>query len=99
VLLRSGAGSRYRPIAAAAARHAGRVNVGPTARRSNELVAFLGTWQTVTRAWAKSTSPTVSCSKKTGSGLSTSSTRSVRLSAALFVEIAEPPTRTHVLSI
>jgi len=30
LLLRSGAGSRYRPIAAAAARRAGRVNVGPT---------------------------------------------------------------------
>jgi len=33
LLLRSGAGSRHRSIAAAAARHAGRVNFGPTARR------------------------------------------------------------------
>jgi len=35
LLLRSGAGSKYRSIAAAAARHAGRVNVGPTIRRSS----------------------------------------------------------------
>ena len=33
-----GAGSRYRSITAAAARHAGRVNFGPTVRRSNLLV-------------------------------------------------------------
>ena len=38
MLLRTGAGSRYRSIAAAAARHAGRVNVGATVRRSNILV-------------------------------------------------------------
>ena len=41
LLLRSGAGSRYRSIAAAAARHAGRVNFGPTVRRSNILTDFL----------------------------------------------------------
>jgi len=34
----SGAVSRYRPIAAAAARHAGRVNFGPTARRSGVII-------------------------------------------------------------
>ena len=38
LLLRSDAYSRYRLIAAAAARHAGRVNFGPTARRSSVLV-------------------------------------------------------------
>ena len=38
LLLRSGAGSRYRSIAAAAARHADRVNSGPTVRGSNILV-------------------------------------------------------------
>ena len=38
LLLRSGARSRYRPIPAAAARHVGRVNFGPTLRRSNILV-------------------------------------------------------------
>jgi len=37
LLLRSGAGSRYRSIAAAVVRHAGRVNSGPTVRRSNIL--------------------------------------------------------------
>ena len=40
LLLRSGACRRYRTIAAAAAaRHAGRVNSGPTVRRSNVLVS------------------------------------------------------------
>ena len=37
LLLRSGAGSRHRSIAAAVARHAGRANFGPTLRRSNIL--------------------------------------------------------------
>jgi len=41
LLLRSGAGSRYRSIAAAAARYAGRVKCGPTARRSDILVLLL----------------------------------------------------------
>jgi len=36
--LRSGASSRYQLIAAANARHAGRVNVDPTVKRSNIVV-------------------------------------------------------------
>jgi len=38
LLLRSGAGSRYRSMAAAAVRLAGRVNFGPTVRRSSIIV-------------------------------------------------------------
>jgi len=38
LLLRSSAGSRYRSIAAAAVRHAARVNFGPTVSRSVILV-------------------------------------------------------------
>jgi len=41
LLLRSGAGSRYRSIAAAATRHAGCVNFGPTVRRSNIRCSFI----------------------------------------------------------
>ena len=39
--LRSGAGSIYRSITAAAARHAGRVCFGPTVRRLNILVVVV----------------------------------------------------------
>ena len=40
LLLKSGAGSRYRVIAAATARRAGSVNFGPTVRKSNILVTI-----------------------------------------------------------
>ena len=41
LLLRSGAGGAYRSLAAAAARHAGRVNFVPTITRSNILVLIV----------------------------------------------------------
>jgi len=46
LLLRSGTGSRYRSIAAAAVQHAGHVNFGPTVRRSNILVKLQVAWVT-----------------------------------------------------
>jgi len=70
LLLRSDAGSRYRPIAAATARPAGRVNVGLIVRESNILVwsytckqfCCLATVAMVTGArWDRRRSTTVGC--------------------------------------